>query len=81
MLSDNGVYHWKEIITFVYIYIGMIRYYCHSPEGLPLWIFEELKVIHELAYKFQDEASPTDLVEDIAESLVPYAALPPGKFG
>ena len=79
-LSENGVSHWVEIVHYVYIYIGMIRYYCNSDDGLPMWIYEELKAIQGLAYRFADEETPVDLVETIAESLVSYHELPPERL-
>jgi len=80
VLSEEGVSHWKEILDVVFIYIGMIRYYCHSESGLPIWIYEELQAIQELTYRFQDEMNPIDLVEDLADSLAPYIALPPERL-
>ena len=35
-------------------------------EGLPPWIYDELKSIAALSYKFSDEGDVTDTVEDIA---------------
>jgi len=79
-LSEEGVSHWEEIIDTVYTYIGMIRYYCHSESGLPIWIYEELRAIQDLTYQFQDEMTPIDLVEDLALSLAPYVQIPPERL-
>lgn len=79
-LTENGVCHWVEIVNYVYMYIGMIRFYCHSDDGLPTWIYEELKAIQDLSYRFADEETPIDLVESIADSLIPYHAFPPERL-
>jgi len=68
MLSEEGVSHWSEIIVAVYTYIGMFRNYCHSPDGLPPYIYDELKSIQKIAYEYQDEPSPDELVELVAEA-------------
>ena len=68
MLSEEGVSHWSEIVAVVYIYIGMFRHHCHSPDGLPSYIYDELKTIQKIAYEYQDETSPDELVELVAEA-------------
>ena len=79
-LSVDGVSHWVEIVRFVYIYIGMIRHYCQSDDGLPSWIYEELRAIQQISHHYEDEPTPVDLVEDIADCLTPYNCLPPERL-
>ena len=79
-LSVDGVENWAEILELVFVYIGMIRHYCKSDVGLPKWIYEELRAIQELSHKFDDEPTPMDLVEDIADCLAPYNCLPPERL-
>ena len=67
-LSEEGVDHWSEIVATLYTYIGMVRNYCQSPGGLPSYIYDELKSVQDIAYKFQDEPSPEELVELVAEA-------------
>ena len=74
-LSEEGVLHWDDIVFLVYQYIGMLRYYCER--GLPTWIYDELRAMGEMSYKYEDESSPEDTVVAIAERLVPYEAVPP----
>lgn len=78
-LSQEGVFHWVEIVDYVYKYIGMIRFYC-TTEGLPSWIYDELRAIQEVSHKYEDEATPIDLVETLADCLVPYKILPPERL-
>jgi secreted Zn-dependent insulinase-like peptidase len=79
-LSEEGVAHWPEIVSEVYQYVGMLRHYCHQPQGLPLWIYDELRSIHEVAHRYGDEQSPEDLVESLAEELAPAYNLPPERL-
>lgn len=73
-LSEEGIMHWQEIVAELYQYVGMLRYY--SLDGLPSWIFQELKVIQEISYKYEDEPSPEDCVETLAEMMAPEYELP-----
>jgi len=79
VLSEEGVSNWIEIVSSVYIYIGMVRYHCQSPDGLPPYIYDELKSVQEMAYRYHDEPSPDELVEDIAEATT-CAYLPPERL-
>uniref|UniRef100_A0A7S4UXX9 Peptidase M16 C-terminal domain-containing protein n=2 Tax=Ditylum brightwellii TaxID=49249 RepID=A0A7S4UXX9_9STRA len=79
-LSEEGVSHWGEIVTEIYNYIGMIRYYCATQDGLPSWIYEELRAIQDVAYKFEDEMTPEELVENIVEDMAPAFSLPPERL-
>eukprot|EP00957_Ditylum_brightwellii_P051690 3919396-Ditylum_brightwellii.AAC.1 len=78
-LTKEGVRHWNEVLDCMYMYLGMLRYYIHNG-GLPTWIHEELKSIQEFSHKFEDDATPVDLVESIAECMVPFACLPPERL-
>lgn len=81
MLSEDGVKFYNEIISYVYQYIGMLHYHCLSEEGIPQYIFDEIKSVHDVSYKFDDEPSPEDLVEAIAEDLVPVPyTMPPERL-
>ena len=79
-LTKEGVDHWEEIVDRMYMYLGMMRHYIHSGDGLPPWIHEELKSIQEMSHKFEDDATPVDLVESIAECMVPFVCLPPERL-
>jgi len=67
-LSEEGVEYWSEIVATVYTYIGMVRHHCQSPCGLPSYIYDELKSVQDVAYQYQDEPSPEELVELVAEA-------------
>mmetsp|Transcript_46130 Transcript_46130/g.111780 ORF Transcript_46130/g.111780 Transcript_46130/m.111780 type:complete len:428 (-) Transcript_46130:815-2098(-) len=56
----------------------MLRY--HSDKGLPPWIFEELKAMQEMSYRYEDEPSPEDFVENMAENMAPAYDLPADRL-
>jgi len=58
----------------------MLRYYCDSKDGLPSYIYDELRRIQECSFHFEDELTPSELVEDIADILVPYKEIPPERL-
>ena len=64
----------------MYRYIGMLRRFAASPEGLPEWIHEELRSIHELAYRYGDEPSSDEFVQELAEELAPHIGMPPERL-
>ncbi|KAL7498190.1 hypothetical protein ACHAWT_006084 [Skeletonema menzelii] len=84
-LSEEGVRHWEEVIGIVFCYLGMLKYYFNEgyvddygekKEGLPRWIYDELKSVAELSYKYADEGDVTDTVEVVAEAMAPWYNLP-----
>ena len=70
--------NWREVVSMVYQYIGLLRYHCR--EGLPKWIYEELRSIQEVSYRYDDEQAPEDFVESLADELAPTYALPPERL-
>lgn len=73
-LLEEGIRHWKELVSMLYQYVGMLRYHCRN--GLPAWIYEELRSINEISYRFVDEMSPIDHVEGLADELNPSNPVP-----
>lgn len=79
-LSAEGVEHWREVVAALYRYIGMLRHYCREEEGLPLWIYEELRSIYEIAHRYADEEPPEDFVLELAEEMSPWFNTPPARL-
>ena len=79
-LSDEGVQHWKDIVSALYRYVGMLRYYCQSEDGLPKWIYDELKSIYDVAHRYADEQPPEDFVVEFAEECSPCWNIPPERL-
>lgn len=77
-LSEEGVANWREVVSMLYEYVGMLRYHCL--QGLPHWIYEELRSIQEISYQYDDEQSPEDLVESLADELAPVHPLPADRL-
>ncbi|KAL7549631.1 hypothetical protein ACHAWF_012904 [Thalassiosira exigua] len=84
-LSKRGMGCWEENVETVFAYIGMLRLYFleghldhdgHKREGLPPIIYDELKCIAEMSYRYADEGDAEDIVEDIAENMAPWYNLP-----
>eukprot|EP00985_Skeletonema_marinoi_P001098 scaffold448_cov107-Skeletonema_marinoi.AAC.2 len=88
-LSEEGVQHWEKVIGVVFSYLGMLKYYFNEgyvdengekKEGLPRWIYNELKSVAELSYKYADEGDVTDTVEVVAEAMAPWYNIPTDRL-
>jgi len=77
VLSEEGLKAWRSVVESVYQYIGMLR--LQSRKGWPEYIFEELRVMEDLSYRYGDEPSPDDLVESLVENMAPHLNLPPER--
>jgi secreted Zn-dependent insulinase-like peptidase len=76
-LTENGVHHWEQVVRIVYQYIGMLL----NHKRLPSYIYDELVKMGEATYKYQEEVSTEEFVEDIADRLAPsHALLPPDRL-
>jgi nardilysin len=78
-LSEEGMNHWEEIIQQVFCYIGMLRYLCDNAQ-LPEWIHEELRLTHDVGYRYCDEENPEEFVERIADRLAPHFQCPADRL-
>ena len=45
------------------------RFLDGDEEGLPGWIYEELRDVASSSYRFADEGDVTDVVEDLCENV------------
>jgi len=84
-LSKRGVRCWEEVVKVVFCYIGMLRYHFQEgyvdgkgkkTEGLPQWIYDELKSIANVSYRYADEGDVEEIVEEIAENMALWYGLP-----
>jgi nardilysin len=75
ILSVDGLKEWKAVIDAIYEYIGMLRLQCR--QGWPTYLFDELKTMHDLSYKYRDELPPDELVEGISDDMAPHVNMPP----
>ena len=67
-LTQPGVNHWKQIVKYTNLYIGMIRHYLHT-QTLPQFIWDDFQTISQCSFDYQEEQAPIDTVEDLAERL------------
>ena len=79
-LSEDGVHHWRDVVSELYRYVGMLRYGCQQEGGLPLWIYDELRSIYEVAHRYADEEPPEDFVVDLVEDMSPWFNTPPARL-
>jgi len=77
-MTEEGVEKWEDIVELVYSYIQMMKNIGGADGSkFPGYIFEELKVVGEFKFRFQEDEQPSELVEDLADELSPCHALPP----
>mmetsp|Transcript_20206 Transcript_20206/g.22711 ORF Transcript_20206/g.22711 Transcript_20206/m.22711 type:complete len:1237 (-) Transcript_20206:127-3837(-) len=85
-LSAKGVKYWREVVSELYQYVGMLRHYCHQTSstegegGLPPWIYEEIRSMYEIAHRYADEEPPEDFAVDLAEEMSPWFNTPPERL-
>ena len=79
-LSEDGVENWRNVVSELYEYVGMLRYCCRQEGGLPMWIHEELRSIYDVAHKYADEEPPEDFVVSLAEEMSPWLNIPPERL-
>ncbi|CAM9795347.1 unnamed protein product, partial [Ectocarpus fasciculatus] len=63
-----GVRHWLDIVEVLFRYIGMLR-----REGPQEWVFQEIRDVANIQYRFQEESEPAEYVEQLAEQMLPSA--------
>lgn len=61
-LTQKGIENWCEIIYEVFKYIDLIK----QKPGIPEYYFEELKILAEKKFLFDDEENPDSMVEKLA---------------
>lgn len=91
-LSEYGITKWPLVVETIYQYISMLREYFHCDDNdnndntntrdvykkeLPSYIYEELQMIQNMSYQYEDELSPDDLVEGLAEHMAHHIHIPP----
>lgn len=57
-----------------------MRYHHCEQQGLPFWIYEELRSIQEVSHRYGDEESPEELAETFAEEMAPEYGMPPERL-
>lgn len=63
-LTVEGIAHWEEITLVVFQYLEMLK-----ASEFPEWIFEELKALADISFRFQEENSAVEKCEEIAEIM------------
>lgn len=63
-ISLNSMDQWADVVRSVYAYLNMLR-----DEGMPSYVYEEVRDIAKLSYEYGDERDPGETVEDIVEDM------------
>ncbi|XP_066923110.1 insulin-degrading enzyme-like [Clytia hemisphaerica] len=66
-LSEEGLKHTNEIISLIFEYIELLK--SHEPSEK---IFNELKLLEEIRFKFKDKSSPRPYVTNCSKKLSKY---------
>ncbi|KAJ0173096.1 hypothetical protein K1T71_011272 [Dendrolimus kikuchii] len=64
VLTKEGLDHVDEVLEAIFSYINMLRINGPSEK-----IYEEIKIIEETSFRFQEESQPADYVETLAENM------------
>lgn len=65
-LSEEGMNHIDEIVDICFMYINMLR------EGEELWVFNEMKMLNEISFRFKDKEQPHGYVTSLTKSMHSY---------
>jgi insulysin len=68
-LTEAGVEHVDEISALVFRFITLVR-----EEGIHEWLFDEQRLMADLAFRFQEPANPRSLVSSLSRRLQEYPA-------
>jgi secreted Zn-dependent insulinase-like peptidase len=63
-LTMGGIDHWESIIEAVFEYIVMLQL-----SGLPEWVFEELRALADISFRFQEENGAVEQCEELAQIM------------
>lgn len=63
-LTAEGISHWSDIVQVVFEYLLVLR-----TNGCPEWVFEELKALADISFRFQEENSAVEKCEELAELM------------
>jgi len=66
-LTKNGIKNYKKVIEYFFQYINLIR-----KKGLPKYIFEEVKLMSEIEYRFAEKLEGTSLVNTFSTLMMYY---------
>eukprot|EP00742_Colponemidia_sp_Colp-10_P005576 GILJ01005960.1.p1 GENE.GILJ01005960.1~~GILJ01005960.1.p1 ORF type:complete len:1056 (+),score=190.79 GILJ01005960.1:47-3214(+) len=64
-LSDLGYEHIWEVVDFVFQYLNLLK-----RTGPLRWIYDELKTVADMKFKFAEKIDPVEYVEELAVSMI-----------
>eukprot|EP01104_Vermistella_antarctica_P017836 TRINITY_DN6412_c0_g1_i1.p1 TRINITY_DN6412_c0_g1~~TRINITY_DN6412_c0_g1_i1.p1 ORF type:complete len:1087 (+),score=280.46 TRINITY_DN6412_c0_g1_i1:370-3261(+) len=66
-LTEDGLTRVNDVISIVFDYIELLR-----REGVQEWIFDEVKAVSEMQFRFKDKPQPIACVEALARHMQLY---------
>jgi len=66
-LSEEGINHEEEIINIIFQYIKLLK-----KEGIQKWVYEELKTLSEIEFRFKDKSPPMSYTTTLAGAMHLY---------
>eukprot|EP01121_Diplochlamys_sp_Union-15-3_P012400 TRINITY_DN3708_c0_g1_i4.p1 TRINITY_DN3708_c0_g1~~TRINITY_DN3708_c0_g1_i4.p1 ORF type:complete len:951 (+),score=168.25 TRINITY_DN3708_c0_g1_i4:43-2895(+) len=66
-LTEEGINFIEDIITSIYQYIKLIK-----KDGIQQWIFQEMKQLAEIGFRFKDKEKPISYVSSISSWMQQY---------
>lgn len=67
-LTEQGLEHVHEVIAAVFAYAGML-----VRQGIPDWVWQELKETGDMQFRFQEKKEPSDYAVELAAAMDIYA--------
>lgn len=63
-VTESGIAHWEDIVHAVFEYLTMLR-----ASKYPDWVFDELRAISDISFRFMEETSAVENCEELAEIM------------
>jgi nardilysin len=68
-LTEDGLKHYHDVISAVYQYLALMR----AEPGPQKWVYDELKAVREMRFRFHQEISADEYVQSLAADMLTYA--------
>lgn len=65
-LTKKGFVQWTKVVKLVFEYLAMLK-----SVGPQRWVFDEIKTMHDIEYRFMDEEESYDFVERLVVQMLP----------
>ncbi|KAI8639740.1 Metalloenzyme, LuxS/M16 peptidase-like protein [Parasitella parasitica] len=69
-LTEQGLAHYEDVVVAIFEYIEMVK-----ENGVKKWIFDEIKTLAEMDFKFSDKCPPSEYTSFLSQQM--QECLPP----